>query len=160
MSKKNWGRGTCEVCGVVQNFSSSSVSCLFHLWGFWGRGPEPLFILLEWVALLLPRKVWGGRVPAPRWLCGLESILGPQSLPFALSSLCCCPNCGQHDSESSEPGGTLKDQWEGGFLEDCWSWIIFSLHRVFPATLISGLIMIILPRGYDKGHTFGIYSWV
>lgn len=36
----------------------------------------------------------------------------------------------------------------------------FPYIRVFPATLISGLIMIILPRGYDKGHTFGIYSWV
>lgn len=100
-------------------------------------GPEPLLISLECRALLLPRKVQGGRAPAPLWLGSLQSILCPQTVHFALSSLCCCSICRQQDSKSWES----SESWESWVVsksrEKGASWRTVGFESPFPYIQVS-----------------------
>ena len=143
----------CLACFICMGSGEGQKHC--------NSGPEPLLILLECRALLL-RKVRGGRVPAPLWPGSLESILWPQSVHFALTSFAAVPSV---DSRTPSPGSlgsfqrAVRKSWRNVGFESPFPYIrVFLLCQWSP--LISGLIIIILPRGYDKGHTFDIYSRV
>lgn len=129
----------------------------------WGKvpesfngGPGPVLLVLEFMVLLLPRKIWSGSAPA---CCGLVAFKAsyPPSLHTALSFVPVL----SLDSSASEPpeadGGVWKITEQeicGGPLEDGCGLNYLSLQeglppsRVFllcmPRRLISALIIIIL----------------
>lgn len=119
-------------------------------------GPGPVLLVMEFMVLLLPRKIWSGSVPA--W-CGLVASKAsyPQSLHWALSFVPVL----SLDSYASEPSEADGGVWKiteqeicGGPLEDGCGLNYLSLQegllpfRVFllcmPRRLISALIIIIL----------------
>lgn len=119
---------------------------------YYNGEPGPFFMLLEFIALLPPRRVWGGGVPAPLRPLALRASDTHRACTLLSLSLAMAPSVARITSPSSGTDGGFKQPWERGFLKPLRGLSVFNHlsfpHLAFPAlqveTLISSLTIIIL----------------